>query len=170
MPEDKPIRVFLDSSILRVFTLGNEAVNFLVMFPMLGCPVEIVLSSYTLSETLEVLSRPKIPPKARIAVVQGIAVGTIQGKWRVRLEDPDAARVRAMGQYCRDPKDWPVLADALAEECDYLVTSDRDLLDIGDEAPITCIDPGALLALLMSHPTIQSQLMQIAATLTSVQS
>lgn len=125
MQNSKPVRVFLDSSILRIFTVGNEVLGYLAMLPMLGCPVEVVLSSYTLSETLEVLSRPTVPPKARIAVVQGLAFGMLQGG------------------------------------CDFIVTTDNDLLEIGDEAPIRCIDPGALEIRLQSDPDIQSYLAKV---------
>jgi predicted nucleic acid-binding protein len=160
MQETRAVKIFLDSSILRIFTPGNDTLSYLAMFPMLGCPVEVVLSSYTLSETLETLSRPNVPPKARIAVIQGLAFGMLQGNWHVRLEDPDPVSVNVMGKYCRDENDWPVLADALAESCDFLVTRDRDLLDIGDEAPVTCIDPGALQAHLESNPAIRSYMAQ----------
>ncbi|NMP24517.1 PIN domain-containing protein [Sulfobacillus harzensis] len=163
MPKSSPIRIFLDSSILRVFTLGNNALSSLVMLPLIGCPIEIVLSSYTLSETLEVLSRPNVPPKARIAVIQGLAFAILQGDWHVHLEDPDPAVVEAMGQYCRDEKDWPVLADAQAEACDFVLTYDHDLLEMGDESPIRCIDPETLGSIFENDPDIQTVVAQVEA-------
>lgn len=122
----------------------------------------VVLSSYTLSETLATLAEPNVPPKARIAVLIGVSTGLSQANWHVRLPEPDLASVKAMAKYCRDPNDWPVLADALAEHCDFVVTTDNDLLDMGEEGPITCIRPESLQTFLENDPAIQDVLRSIA--------
>ncbi|HVO48176.1 MAG TPA: putative toxin-antitoxin system toxin component, PIN family [Steroidobacteraceae bacterium] len=41
----------------------------------------------------------------------------------------------------RDPDDRWVLASALAGAADVLVTGDRDLLDLGAQAPLPIVDP-----------------------------
>lgn len=161
MGTDKPIKVFLDSSVLRVLTLGNEKLSYLLVWPILGCPIQVVLSSYTLSETLAALAEKNVPPKARIAVVKGLSMGLSQSGWHVHLPEPDPAQVQAMARYCRDQNDWPVLADALAEECSFLVTTDKDLLDLGAEEPIRCMRPETLQVLLENDPAIQRILQSI---------
>ncbi|MCL4318833.1 MAG: PIN domain-containing protein [Firmicutes bacterium] len=162
MGTNEPIKVFLDSSVLRVFMLGNNKTAYLVWWPLINCPIQIVLSSYTLSETLASLAESDVPPKARIAVLMGVSTGLSQANWHVRLPEPDFASVKAMEKYCRDPNDWPVLADALVERCEFVVTTDNDLLDMGEEGPITCIRPEALQTLLENDPAIQDVLRGIA--------
>ena len=52
----------------------------------------------------------------------------------------------------RDTDDLAILAEALAGEADVLVTGDRDLLDIGDGAPLPIVTPRGLWDLLRSNP------------------
>ncbi|HEX2162573.1 MAG TPA: putative toxin-antitoxin system toxin component, PIN family [Thermoanaerobaculia bacterium] len=41
----------------------------------------------------------------------------------------------------RDASDLPVLSEAVAGEADVLVTGDKDLLDVGGEAPVPIVSP-----------------------------
>lgn len=50
----------------------------------------------------------------------------------------------------RDPKDDPVLAAALGARAAYLVSYDRDLLDLGKPFGIKCVHPRAFLIALVS--------------------
>ncbi len=50
----------------------------------------------------------------------------------------------------RDPKDDPVLAAALGARATYLVSYDRDLLDLGKPFGIQCVSPRAFLIALVS--------------------
>ncbi len=50
----------------------------------------------------------------------------------------------------RDPEDDPVLAAALGAEAAYLVSYDRDLLDLGKPFGIQCVHPRAFLIALVS--------------------
>jgi putative PIN family toxin of toxin-antitoxin system len=52
----------------------------------------------------------------------------------------------------RDTDDLAILGEALAAEADVLVTGDRDLLDIGDRAPLPIVTPRGLWDLLRSNP------------------
>lgn len=52
----------------------------------------------------------------------------------------------------RDTDDLAILGEALAGEADVLVTGDRDLLDIGDGAPLPIVTPRGLWDLLRSNP------------------
>jgi putative PIN family toxin of toxin-antitoxin system len=51
-------------------------------------------------------------------------------------------------QRSRDPKDDPFLAGALAGDADYLVTNDRDLLDLGNPFGIAVVTPVEFLRVL----------------------
>jgi predicted nucleic acid-binding protein len=50
----------------------------------------------------------------------------------------------------RDPKDDPVLAAALGDRAAYLVSYDRDLLDLEKPFGIQCVHPRAFLIVLVS--------------------
>jgi predicted nucleic acid-binding protein len=50
----------------------------------------------------------------------------------------------------RDPQDDYLLALAVVHEADYLVTRDRDLLDLGEVVGVKIVDPVTFLALLRS--------------------
>ena len=52
----------------------------------------------------------------------------------------------------RDPDDLYVLAAALASNADVLVTGDRDLLDVKDQAAITITDPRGFWNMLKERP------------------
>ncbi len=41
----------------------------------------------------------------------------------------------------RDPDDVPVVAEAVAGQVDFMVTGDRDLLDVAMDLPVTVISP-----------------------------
>jgi uncharacterized protein len=48
-------------------------------------------------------------------------------------------------QVTRDPKDDKFLATAMAGEADYLVSEDRDLLDLGEHQGIKIVDVATFL-------------------------
>ena len=50
----------------------------------------------------------------------------------------------------RDPKDDPILAAAIAARVPYLVTYDKDLLDLGKPYGVQCIRPQAFLQAVLS--------------------
>ena len=65
----------------------------------------------------------------------------------VLLDDPPLrATVR------RDPKDDPVLAAAVAAQASYLVSYDKDLLDLGKPCGVQCLRPRAFLAAVLARP------------------
>ncbi len=63
------------------------------------------------------------------------------------VEEP---RVRATVK--RDPKDDPVLAAAVGGSAQYLVSYDRDLLDLGKPYGIECVRPHAFIRDLLAKP------------------
>ena len=46
----------------------------------------------------------------------------------------------------RDPKDNHIIAAAVQGRCEYIVTGDNDLLDLGSLGPITMISPSDFIA------------------------
>jgi len=112
--------------------------------------IELFVSRDILLEINGVLRRPKLQRKFP-ALTEGLITGfseDLRSRASFVLEVP-----RADG-YCRDPKDEPYLALAVASGARYLVSFDADLLDLMD-APdfrrafpnLVILDPPAFLRL-----------------------
>jgi uncharacterized protein len=84
----------------------------------------LIMSRYTSRELVSVLARPELRDKfPHIAEVDLATLVALIGQAELVNTGP----VRRVS---RDPKDDPLLALARAGGADYLVTEDRDLLDI----------------------------------------
>lgn len=57
------------------------------------------------------------------------------------IEPPDFTGIS------RDPKDDPVIAAALVGDCDYIITSDKDLLELGGSQTMKIVTPAEFLKL-----------------------
>lgn len=90
--------------------------------------VTLFLSPPVVAELTEVLNRPKIQRKlAGLTPERAEAfLRDLTGKAVLLDEVPEVFR------YPRDPKDEPYVNLALAARADYLVTRDKDLLDLMD--------------------------------------
>ena len=87
--------------------------------------IKLVVSGEILDEYLRIFEDVLAFDKERIR------------RWRERLSDRRltiAARPGAIKQISRDAKDNVFIAVAAIAKCKYLVTNDRDLLDIDDSA------------------------------------
>ena len=60
------------------------------------------------------------------------------------IEDPPIKHI------ARDPKDDPVLAAAISQRADYLVSYDNDLLDLETPFGVRCVTPRAFTAAVLS--------------------
>lgn len=106
---------------------------------------QLVVSEPLILEALDVLRRPAVTrlfrtlpgrdPAAIIAILQAA----------------DAVTVAAIPAVSRDPEDDKVIATALAGGAAYIVSEDRDLLDIGAYEGIAIIDAETFLAMLMGE-------------------
>ncbi|OWK36611.1 putative toxin-antitoxin system toxin component, PIN family [Fimbriiglobus ruber] len=85
-------------------------------------------SGDTLAELADVVSRPKLVKKLRIA--PEIARTFLES---VRAQSTLVTDVPVRFRYDRDPKDEPLVNLALASEARYLVTWDKDLLDLSQD-------------------------------------
>lgn len=66
-------------------------------------------------------------------------VGAVEAELRAQTVVPRPTRPSAIP--VRDPDDQWVLASAIAAGADLLVMSDRDLLDVADQAPMPIVGP-----------------------------
>lgn len=108
-------------------------------FVLLAAPGQI-------EEVAEVLSRPKIARKYRIASRDRQAFLEL-----VRTEAVPLPHERGPG-ICRDRDDDYLLGCAAAGRADYLVTGDDDLLSVRQWGGVTIVDARTFLALLAALP------------------
>ncbi len=80
----------------------------------------------------------RIPPERAETATQGVLSVA---------EVPQGLR-GPLPRMCRDPDDDSLIAHAVLAQVDFLVTRDRDLLDLGDVGDVRIVDPVAFLALL----------------------
>ena len=103
----------------------------------------LILSAPIIQEILEVLQRPEITNKIRF--VAGMDTRRVLDL----LSEAELVELPAdIPQVSRDPKDDKFLATAVLGEADYVVSADRDLLDLGEYQGIKIVDVNAFLKIL----------------------
>jgi uncharacterized protein len=134
------LRVVLDTSSLVSYVLTRGNIMRRVIAHWHANHYVLLSSPATRAELTAVLARPRI---ARLAVaplddlVQGIEHYT----WHV-------PGVLELGGTCRDAKDDKFLACAVEGEAHYLVSSDKDLIDMRSFGGIVIHNPGQFLVAL----------------------
>jgi len=102
----------------------------------------LILSAPIVREILEVLQRPEITRKIRfVADMDTRRVLDL-------LSQAELVEVSDIPQVSRDPKDDKFLVTAVASEADYVVSEDRDLLDLGEYQGIKIVDVATFLKIL----------------------
>ena len=138
-------RAVLDSSVLvSAFVTPHGSVVRLLRGPARG-RYELCLSDAILTETAEVLLG-----KATLRRYASYTDETVRRyiRWLLTQAEmvPDTPAPRVVPN---DPKDDPIVAAAVADKADYLVTGDRaHLLPIGEHQGIRIVSPRAFLEIL----------------------
>ena len=96
---------------------------------------QIVSSSYLLSELLDLLKESNTPYRWRNGLEKVLKQMTLS------VEPPDFSGIS------RDPKDDPIVSAAIHGECRFLITSDKDLLELGGYEELQILKPTAFLQL-----------------------
>lgn len=99
----------------------------------------LVVSEPIVEEVLDVLARPEVARKFR-----GLA-GRDIGEVRRLLASAESVEPAVIAPVCRDPDDDKYLATAVAAGATYLVSADRDLLDLGVHKSVRIIDAATFL-------------------------
>lgn len=103
---------------------------------------QLFVSQPVLVEILEVLHRPELTRKfSTLENLDATRVIEVLAKAQV-------VPIPSLPSVSRDPKDDKFLATAEAAAADYLVSEDRDLLDLGEYRGIKIIDTMAFLSIL----------------------
>ena len=99
----------------------------------------ILLSDYVVEELRTVFTR-KFPAKADV-------LETFLAELSFEAIDVPIVRSNSGHPGLRDPKDAPIVEDAIRSGCDYLVTGDKDLHVLEREGLPKIVAPGAFLAM-----------------------
>lgn len=107
-----------------------------------GGSYRLIVSAPLVAEYLEVLFRSTLRAKYR-------TLGTTDlDQIRTIIRAAEAVAVDTLPEFARDPADAPVLATAVAGGVDYIVSEDRDLLDLKTYAGIPIVTVQAFLGAL----------------------
>ena len=103
---------------------------------------QLILSAPIVREILEVLQRPEISRKI------GFVAGMDARRVLDLLSQAELVELSDIPAVSRDPKDDKFLATALAGGAEYVVSEDRDLLDIEEYHGIKLVDVATFLKIL----------------------
>jgi len=126
----------LDTNVLVSGLIGEHGPPRQLIDAWLDGRYTLVSSVYQAEELTHVLSYPRIARRLRLADTElDLILAALLSEAEVtpgRLQLPGATP---------DPKDDPLLACALEGNADYLVSGDRDLLDLGTYEGIRMVSP-----------------------------
>jgi len=131
------LRVVLDTSSVVSYVLTRGELMDRVIAHWRAGALTVISSPATRRELAAVLARPRIRQRSVVdldRLVEGLE----------RFSERVAGTLTLTG-ICRDPKDDPFLTCALEGRAHYLLTSDRDLLDLRQHLDVAIVNPGQLL-------------------------
>lgn len=131
------MKIVVDTSSLISYALTKGDIMVQIMNAWEMEELQVVFSPQTFTELLNVLDRPYI--KSRSGRTKSWLLGRID-KYAVFVQGV----VGAAGA-SRDPQDDMFLACAVEGQVHYLVSSDNDLLDMGQYEGICILNPGQFL-------------------------
>ena len=131
-------KVVLDTqALLRGAVAKTESLTARIYSAWRAGRFDLILSEPILAEIESVLQRPEVLEKFHLSVVEARALVALLRR-HGRLAQPTRPIQR-----CRDPDDDKFLECAVAGAADYLVSSDADLLVLGEIEGIPILDPPA---------------------------
>lgn len=136
------IRAVLDTNLLVSYLLTNGETTSQIIAHWEAGNFLFIQSPPILAELVGVLNRPKLQPYLKS-----------DPQVLIDLIEPDAEFVNgelAFPGACRDPKDDKFIACAGEGNADYIVTGDKDLLDLGTYERVQIVTVREFLILLES--------------------
>lgn len=125
------IRAVIDTNLIVSYLLTQSATLSRLIDHWEQGNFSYVISPALLRELREVVYRPRLSQHMRLD--PGILLEVIEADAELTPGD------LVLSGVCRDPKDDPFIACALEGEAAYLVTGDRDLLDLDAYEGVTMI-------------------------------
>ena len=120
MPSQKPSRIIKDTNIWISFLIGKELQDLKDL--IVSEKVKIITTDQLINEIRLVTSRDKLKRYFNQDKVSDL----------ISLLDilADKIKIKKIDKICRDPKDDFILALSKESRANYLITGDKDLLDI----------------------------------------
>jgi putative PIN family toxin of toxin-antitoxin system len=137
LPGERRLRVVIDTSSLVSYGLTRGELMRRLVAGWRSGAFTLLSSPATRTELAGVVTRPAIRGLAAAALDE-----LAQGLERFSEHVPGDLHLSSA---CRDPKDDKFLACAVEGHADYLVSSDRDLLDMRRYQDIAIVSPGQFL-------------------------
>jgi putative PIN family toxin of toxin-antitoxin system len=142
--QEQPPRVLIDANILISVLVSPDAERSaaIAVFNMARSAAIRLLVTYEVIEELARVVREKPWLAQRILPVQFesfVNELSIVAETLPRLD-------REPPRICRDPGDDFLVAHAVLADADYLVTRDKDLLDLVEIGDVLIVDPGTFLS------------------------
>ena len=138
------LRVFIDTSSLVSYVLTQGKLMRQVVAHWRTGAFTLLSSTATRGELTDVLARPAIRQLATAPLDE-----LVRGLKRFSEHVPG---VLDLAGACRDPKDDKFLACAVEGGAHYLISSDRDLLDMRRYRDVAIVNPGQFLLALELYP------------------
>lgn len=130
--ENRKPRVVIDTNLVISGTISSNIPSQLLTFWSQG-KFDWILTEETYNELEEVLNRESIRKTYRISKTE---TKSFLENLSVGAEFVPSIAQEFLPIHSRDPKDDKILACALGGNCDYLITSDEDLLILNDKPPL----------------------------------
>jgi hypothetical protein len=120
MPSQKPSKIILDTNIWISFLIGKELQDLKDL--IVDEKVKVITTDQLINEIKLVTSRDKLKKYFNQDKVSEL----------IYLLDilADKIKIKKIDRICRDPKDDFLLALSKESRANYLITGDKDLLDI----------------------------------------
>ncbi len=120
MKQDAEIRIIVDTNLWISFLIGRKLACLLDVLSMPN--VSLVVCRELMEEVQAVASRPKFS--------KYFTEDKLSLLWNFMKEESLNFQLETVPSRCRDPKDDYLLELAVMSEADFLLTGDRDLLDL----------------------------------------
>jgi putative PIN family toxin of toxin-antitoxin system len=121
MPSQRPSKVIIDTNLWISFLIGKELQN--LKDQITTDKVRLITTEQLITELKIVTARPKLQKYFdQDKIVELVSFLDIVS---------EKVKIKNIEQICRDPKDDFLLALSKESTADYLVTGDKDLLEIG---------------------------------------
>jgi putative PIN family toxin of toxin-antitoxin system len=120
MPSQKPSKVIIDTNLWISFLIGKELQNLKNL--IVTEKIQLITTDQLLNELKIVVARPKLQKYfGQEKVTELISLLDIVS---------EKLKIKKIEQVCPDPKDDFLLALSKESKANYLVTGDKDLLEI----------------------------------------
>ncbi|MGN6032834.1 MAG: putative toxin-antitoxin system toxin component, PIN family [Thermomicrobiales bacterium] len=133
----------IDANVLISIMLSPRGVPGSILDHAVAGAFRVLVSERTLEEVVESWRRkPYLTQRVSPQQAEGFVAAIRNGYTILTPIEPPIAR------YTRDPRDDYLIAHAIAEEVDTLVSGDRDLLALDGAFPFRILTPAAFVAAL----------------------